>query len=86
MGEKRRLILEGEGHAEEIRLWGEAMSGKIEFLQNVFKKEKGEEAMKFSLAQEYIKGLAALEGKNLVIKSDLNKPEEVVNKSQQLIK
>jgi hypothetical protein len=39
MGEKQRLILEGEGLAEAIRLWGEATSGKIEQIQRVYEQE-----------------------------------------------
>ena len=70
---------------EQIFLYGEAVSNRIKILNEAIK-NGGFEAINFKLAERYIETLRALDGKNIVIKADLNDPEKFIKKAQTLLK
>jgi calcineurin-like phosphoesterase family protein len=51
---------------------------KIDFLTESLKMEKGDLAARYNIAELYIQALSKLEGKNILIKGEVNDPKEIV--------
>jgi hypothetical protein len=48
-------------------------------------KEGGREAIQFKLAEKYIDTLSGLQGKNIILKADLNDPQKLVDKASNFL-
>jgi regulator of protease activity HflC (stomatin/prohibitin superfamily) len=86
-GHKRSKILQSQASAEEILLTGRAISERINNLSTLLGTKEGEQALKYGLADMYLKAIRNLgdSNKNLVIKSNLNEPDEMIKKGLDML-
>lgn len=87
-GSKASKVLDATAKAEEILLTGSATANRITLLNSVISSgPAGGEAARYNLADLYIRALKNLanEEKTLIIKANLNDPEDVIKKSLKLM-
>lgn len=86
-GNKASKILDAQARAQEVFLNGQATANRILLLNKALSGEQGGEAARYNLADLYIRALKNLanEEKTLVIKANLNDPEDVLRKSLKLM-
>lgn len=86
-GNKASKILEAKAKAQELYLTGMATANRINLLNTAISTTEGSEAARYNLADLYIKALKNLgqEDKTLIIKANLNDPEDVIRKSLKLM-
>jgi len=86
-GNKASKILDARAKAQELYLTGMATANRIDLLNNALSATEGNEAARYSLAELYIRALRNLgqEDKTLIIKANLNDPEDVIKKSLKLM-
>lgn len=86
-GHKRGKILEAQAVAEEIFLTGKAIAERIARLNQTITSKEGKAAAKYQLAELYIRALKNLaeHDKNLVIKANLNEPDEIIEKALKMM-
>lgn len=86
-GHKRSKILQSQASSEEILLTGKAIAERINNLASILETKGGEEALKYNLAEMYLKAMKNLgePNKNLVIKSNLNEPDEIIKKGLDML-
>lgn len=66
------------GKAQEIILRSKATVKKIDFLSSSLQMQKGDLAARYNIAELYVSALGKLEGKNILIKGEVNDPKEMV--------
>jgi regulator of protease activity HflC (stomatin/prohibitin superfamily) len=86
-GNKASKILDARAKAQELYLTGIATANRIDLLNNALSATEGNEAARYNLAELYIRALRNLgqEDKTLIIKANLNDPEDVIKKSLKLM-
>ena len=86
-GSKASKVLDARARAQEVFLNGTATANRISLLNSVISVGEGAEAARYNLADLYIKALKNLanEEKTLIIKANLNDPEDVIRKSLKLM-
>ncbi len=86
-GNKASKILDARAKAQELYLTGMATANRIDLLNNALSATEGNEAARYNLAELYIRALRNLgqEDKTLIIKANLNDPEDVIKKSLKLM-
>jgi calcineurin-like phosphoesterase family protein len=73
------------GKAQEIILRSKATVKKIDFLNQSMMNQKGDIAARYNIAEMYIQALSKLEGKNILIKGEVNDPKEMVRQALNII-
>jgi len=86
-GNKASKILDARARAQELYLTGMATANRIDLLNKALSATEGNEAARYNLAELYIRALRNLgqEDKTLIIKANLNDPEDVIKKSLKLM-
>jgi len=86
-GNKASKVLDAKAKAQELYLTGMATANRIHLLNTAISTTEGSEAARYNLADLYIKALKNLgqEDKTLIIKANLNDPEDVIRKSLKLM-
>lgn len=86
-GQKRSKILQSQAISEEILLTGKAISERINNLATLLETKEGEQALKYNLAEMYLKAMRNLgdTNKNLVIKANINEPDEIIKKGLDML-
>jgi len=86
-GNKASKILDARAKAQELYLTGMATANRIDLLNKALSATEGNEAARYNLAELYIRALRNLgqEDKTLIIKANLNDPEDVIKKSLKLM-
>lgn len=82
-GQRLSKILKAEGLAESLVIRSTATVQRIEAISSAMGTEEGELAARFNLAEEYLDAFKTLEGKQILVNSDVNDPSEVVQKALQ---
>ena len=76
--------MDAEGTGQEIFLQAKAMSERIKQMNDVIE-QQGFHAIQFKLAEQYIESLKSLQGKNVIMKMDINNPEKIIEKSKSFL-
>ncbi|EGR31507.1 membrane protease stomatin prohibitin family protein, putative [Ichthyophthirius multifiliis] len=84
---KKRKILNAEAKSQEIQLQASAIVQRINQLSFAIEKDCGQNAAEFNLAYRYIDTLKSMGGqnKNIIVNYNITNPEQVVQKSMNLI-
>jgi regulator of protease activity HflC (stomatin/prohibitin superfamily) len=87
-GEKMRKINEAEGKASEIRAIAKATAGGIRKIASSLRQPGGNEAMRLSLSEEYLKQIGGLAKKetNVILPVNIGDPTDVLEGLYKVIK
>lgn len=78
-------ILAAQGKAQEILLKSKATVQKINFFQEALSRSQGHLAARYNIAELYVQALGELQGKNILIKGEVNDPRQLVKQALQMI-
>ncbi|CAD8070049.1 unnamed protein product [Paramecium primaurelia] len=84
-GERLSKILKAEGLAQSIVIRSTATVQRIEAISSAMNSEEGDLAARFNLAEEYLEAFKKLEGKQVLVNSDVNNPKEVIRKALDMV-
>ena len=83
---KNELVLKSEGEAERILFEGNALSNRIDSLNNVEKKIEDNLALDFMLSHKYVNIFENSDkNPNNIVLTDFDEPKNMLDKSQELL-